>query len=165
MKVGKELFAIVVLLASLSGVADTEDVNGYTWTYRINGGTAEIYKDNGYGLGVAAISPGPYGAMPVTITIPSSLGGKPVTRIGKRAFYYCSSLSKVTIPSSVISIGESAFGACTGLKKVIIPSSITSIEARAFEYCYKLTEVTIPSGVTCIEDCAFQVCGDRYIMA
>ena len=30
------------LAASLPLMADTETVGGYTWTYRINGGTAEI---------------------------------------------------------------------------------------------------------------------------
>ena len=84
----------------------TDPDTGYTWTYRINGDTAEIfcYDESFYG-GRTAISPYPTGAM----TVPSMLGGKPVTRIGNAAFDCCISLTSVTIPSSVTSIGEDAF--------------------------------------------------------
>ena len=46
--------------------AETETVGGYTWTYQINGDTAEIYNSSWS----AAISPSPTGAM----TIPAALG-------------------------------------------------------------------------------------------
>ena len=34
------LFAVVV--AAVGALAETETIGGYTWTYRINGDTAEI---------------------------------------------------------------------------------------------------------------------------
>ena len=110
------LFAAVA--AALGAWADTETVGDYTWTYRINGDTAEIYGTYDYGTYsyIPAISPSPTGA----VTIPSTLGGKPVTNIGSFAFWGCSGLTSVTIPSSVTSIGEGAFSACSGLTAFVV---------------------------------------------
>lgn len=48
------------------------------------------------------------------IVIPASItwAGKkyPVTELGTKSFYSCSSLTSVTIPSSVTSLGEDCFG-------------------------------------------------------
>jgi hypothetical protein len=63
-----------------------------------------------------------------------------VTSIGNFAFYDCSSLTSITIPSNVTSIGVDAF-ACSGLTSVTIPNSVTSIGGRAFGNCDELTDV------------------------
>ncbi|MBQ7634410.1 MAG: leucine-rich repeat domain-containing protein, partial [Bacteroidaceae bacterium] len=88
-----------------------------------------------------------------SITIPSS-----VTSIGDWAFYGCKGLTSITIPSSVTSIGGWAFAGCTGLTSVTIPSSVTSIGRYAFYDCTGLTSITIPSSVTSIGDDAFYKC-------
>ena len=120
----EKLAAIFCMLLSFSSLlANTEKVGGYTWTYRINGNTAKIYNDDGF----AAITPSPTGA----VTIPSTLGGKPVTSIGISAFDRCSGLTSVTIPSSVTSIGGSAFYGCSGLTSVMLPDGVKSIGADA----------------------------------
>ena len=88
-----------------------------------------------------------------SINIPSS-----VTSIGDNAFQYCSSLTSINIPSSVTSIGDNAFGYCSSLTSINIPSSVTSIGDNAFQYCSSLTSINIPSSVTSIGDNAFGYC-------
>ena len=67
----------------------------------------------------------------------SSISGnyeiKPGTKtIADQAFYYCTSLTGVTVPSGVIRIGDTAFYGCSMLSKVSLPDSITSIGEHAF---------------------------------
>ena len=95
-----------------------------------------------------------YGCSGLTsLTIPSS-----VTEIGESAFEGCSGLTSLTISSSVTSIGEYAFSGCSGLTSLTIPSSVTSIGEGAFHGCSGLTSLTIPSSVTSIGRYAFSGC-------
>src|SRR5438477_3565762 len=70
------------------------------YTYATNNGTITITGYTGSG-----------GA----VTIPSSINSFPVTSIGDWAFYYRTSLTIVTIPTSVTSIGDHAFDYCIHL--------------------------------------------------
>lgn len=90
--------------------------------------------------------------------IPSTYRGKQVTEIGDYAFYLCTGLTSVVIPSSVTSIGWAAFRLCTGLTSIIIPNSVTSIGGWAFEGCTGLTSVTLPDSVDTIGIEAFRGC-------
>ena len=78
--------------------------------------------------------------------------------LGRGAFWGCSGLTSLTLPSGVTSIGNSAFSGCSGLTSLTIPSGVTSISSYAFYGCSGLTSLTIPSGVTSISDCAFSGC-------
>lgn len=82
-----------------------------------------------------------------------------LTAIDGMAFYNCSGLTSVVIPSGVTSIDEYAFSDCFGLTSLTIPSNVTSIGYSAFSYCTGLTSVRIPSSVTSIDEVAFYGCG------
>lgn len=81
-----------------------------------------------------------------------------VTAIGMYAFWQCTGLTSVTIPSSVTSIGDCAFFSCSGLTSMTIPNSVTSVGETAFGSCTGLTSVMIPNSVTSIGDWAFSNC-------
>ena len=147
----KSIFAAVAFCAALSLYADTETADGITWRYQVSDGKATIYNNES-----AAISPLTTGA----ITIPSSLGGYPVTSIGDDAFFGCSGLESVTIPDSVTSIGDYAFVSCVGLTSVTIPGGVKNIGRSAFSNCEGLADVVIEDGVTSIGDKAFLNCSN-----
>ena len=92
------------------------------------------------------------------VTIPSTIGGKPVTSIGNGAFYGLTALTSVTIPSSVTRIGDTAFQGCIGLTSVTLPSKLTELGEGVFAGCEKLSAITIPSGVTALRTSVFFGC-------
>ena len=94
----------------------------------------------------------------VTVNIPATVSGVPVTGIGDSAFSRCKALTSVTIPDGVTSIGDYAFKECSGLTSVTIPDGVTSIGYGAFEDCTGLKSITLPDSVTSIDTVAFYGC-------
>jgi hypothetical protein len=117
------------------------------------------------------------------VVLPSTLGGYPVTIIGRDAFQNtqgnlltgvtiansvtmilgnafrgCTKLTSVTIPNGVTRIFNAAFMDCTALTGLVIPNSVTDIDANAFQGCTALTSVTIGSGLTGIQYAVFSGC-------
>lgn len=143
--------------AAMTLCAATETVDGYTWTYRINGDTAEIYNSSW----TAAISPDPIG----TVTIPSTLGGKTVTSVGNYAFYTCDRLTGVIFGNSVTNIGYGAFYGCSVLASVELPSSLKSLGNECFYNCSVLPSITIPAGVARIPSRCFDNCSSLRLVS
>ncbi len=102
----KRFFLMLLASCALSVFAETAIVNDITWSYQVSGESTAT-------LGA--------GTSPVTgaLVIPAEIAGYVVTAIGDEAFYNCTGLTSVTIPSSVTAIGFSAFGACSQLTEVI----------------------------------------------
>ena len=126
---------------------------GYTWSYRVENGEATLVAEKG-GKYSCAVSPAPKGK----VTIPQTLNGVKLTRIGREAFRNCKELTSVTIPEGVTHIDGRAFDLCDGLKAVKLPSSLKVVGFAAFGKCAGLTSVTIPNGVKSIAADAFNGC-------
>jgi len=125
---------------TLTANAETSGI----YTYTVSGGKATITYCSSSASGA--------------ITIPSTLGGYPVTAIKSYAFANRSGLTSVTIPNGVTSIEDSAFSRCDGLTNVTIPNSVTGIEDSTFYNCTKLTSMTFPNSVRGIGNSAFSGC-------
>ena len=137
--------ATVALLSPLVVSASAEDTLAEgDWTYSVNadGETVTITKYNG---------------TDDIVDIPTTLGGKTVTKIGESAFENCKSLTSVTIPNGLTTIGSRAFCNCTLLTSVTIPEGVTTIARNSFSGT-SLTSVSIPDSVTTIGDGAFSEC-------
>ena len=120
------LLVVILLLtgAPLAGLADLD----FSVTAQAEAAGKLTYSvENG-----KATITGHSGAISGSLSIPSTLGGYPVTSIGDSAFDGCTGLTSVAIPNSVTNIGSSAFSFCTGLTSITIPDSVTSIGNYAF---------------------------------
>ncbi len=117
-----------------------------------------------------------------SITVPASISGRRITKIGKDVFDGCKSLITLTLPDSITSIESGAFNDCTSLANITIPDGVTSIGADAFtgtayyndatnwkngilfidnhliQAKDTITTCTIPNGVLHIADRAFINC-------
>lgn len=87
------------------------------------------------------------------VSIPSS-----ITSIGNSAFMGCTNLTSIEIPDNVTDFGDLMFYGCTKLKSIKLPDSMTTIRNGMFYYCSSLTSFEFPNGVTSIENDAFCGC-------
>ena len=114
------------------------------YTYTVSGGEATITAVD---YSVSGI-----------VTIPSTLGGYTVTKIGSGAFSSSIYVEEFIIPNSVKYIQEFAFSNCYYLEKLKIGSGVISIGEYAFFSATNLSEVILGGNVKTIGERAFDGC-------
>ena len=143
--------AVAVFVFAFTALADTEKVGNYTWTYRSYGSD---------GMAIQGVTPKPTG----NLTIPSTLGGKPVTRLEGTALEYSTELVSVKIPASVTYISEDVFDGCEALTSFTVEAgnpAYKSVDGFLLTkdgetlVCGINGDVTIPDGVEVIAESAF----------
>jgi hypothetical protein len=118
-----------------------------------------------------AISITGYTCPPVeTVTIPNTINGLPVTRIGGWVFNNCYALTNLVIPASVTNIDVWAIDSCTRLAAITVDAlnpAYVSVDGVLFnkdqtvllQYPTGRTgSYTIPNTVTNIGNAAFYIC-------
>ena len=162
----KHLFLLVLMLLPLAAWADAVEINGiyYNLIDKNNNHVAEVTSNPNYYKG--------------NVVIPDKVTNDGieyiVTSIGNGAFFYCYSLTSVTIPNSVTGIGESAFQFCSGLTSVHISdlsawckiifgnpnyqSNPLSNAHHLYINNQEVTNLVIPEDVTSIGNSAFSGC-------
>lgn len=141
------LLSTVIIVSSVAGVgttafAATDELTYKNFKYKIlDDNTAEIC---GY-TGKATV-----------VTVPDSINSKPVTSIGRTAFY-SSKIKEITIPNTVRNIKWWAFYGSESLEKVNLNFGLKTIGYGAFMNCKSLKSVSIPMSVTQICDDSFAV--------
>ncbi|OHS97436.1 hypothetical protein TRFO_09436 [Tritrichomonas foetus] len=82
--------------------------------------------------------------------------GEGIILIGMRAFYLCSNLQAITLPSTLQVIKNSAFMYCTSLTSVVIPEGVETLEENVFRCCTSMASLSLPSTISSIQIVAFQ---------
>ena len=116
-----QLLPDLLLREKPSLIASAEDPES---TVTIDGITYDIYSDHAVVLSADETLK--------NADIQSEVNGKPVTEIGKKAFYCYVNLESVHIPNSVKEIGANAFYGCYGLTQINIPDSVEKLHVDAF---------------------------------
>ena len=80
-------------------------------------------------------------------------------RVGKYAFYYCTSLVSVNLPN-VTTLGERAFSDCSALSTVELPNYTDAVswEGAQFYQCTSLEKIKLPKLKSFANSFFLQVC-------
>ena len=115
---------------------------GQAWaqtTFEIDNLIYTVIDEANHYVSVAKGSTELKGSVTIESTVENSGKTYTVTAIADEGFYWCTNMSKITIPNTVTSIGEKAFYRCYNLWETGISSSVTSIGNAAFANCSKLS--------------------------
>lgn len=101
-----------------------------------------------------------------TLTLPSSIDGKPVISIVGIWVYNDqgftgngnTSIQHLIVPNSFTSIGNFGFYYWSALQSISLPNTITNIGNLAFASCVNLTIINLPNSIQSIGEYAFSDC-------
>lgn len=105
------------------GTQEYTDDDGNIWLYTVEDGKAEL---------------GHWGSTPVLknpdtegiVSVPTALGGYPLSAIPDNAFENCMNISCIEIPATVKTIGEGVFNGCTALKEIKVSPSNPNFKSK-----------------------------------
>ena len=143
---------VTALYSRLSEWSASEWVDGILWHYYVKNGKAIVGVDPSVEV-ATAIPTTTQGA----ITVPSTLGGVSVAKIGEFAFQGCAMLTSVVIPEGITEVGQEAFSGCSQLEFISLPDAINKIGWCSFYGC-RLEKIEIPQGINSIAPQAFENC-------
>ena len=83
---------------------------------------------------------------------------KGITYVGTWAFYDCSEMTSVSLPTTLETMGADVFMYCTGMTSVTIPDGVTFISGDFFRGCTSLKSVTLPDSLRETGGCTFMYC-------
>lgn len=113
------------------------------------------------------------------IAVPDAFMGIPVKSIAEYAFFGNATITKITLPDSLLVIGKSAFQDCTALTEVVLGSNLEHISQAAFRdsalerinlpdtvaeidryafYRTRITEIKLPSSLSSVQKYVFYGC-------
>lgn len=131
----KLLIFAAACLCAVGAKADwaSTTVDGVNYSLDTDKKTAEVtWSSNDYSGDIV---------LPSTITYSSET--YTVTTIGADAFGYCSDLTSVVLPETLVEIYSDAFSYSTSLTSIRIPASVTSIASGIFAGCTSLTAIEV----------------------
>lgn len=80
-----------------------------------------------------------------------------VTYIGEAAFFGCTNIQSIELPSTVTGLGPAAFGNCYALSEAILNEGLENLPDYVFQNT-ELTQITIPASVKTMSSLAFFRC-------
>ena len=78
--------------------------------------------------------------------------------IDEYAFYFCESLTHVSMPATLNTMGDGVFEECSNLTSIAIPNGLRVIPQSAFYFCESLSQITWGDAVAVIDSFAFGGC-------
>lgn len=168
------LLALCMLLSLLPGTAWAEEVpapnDGAAHDEVIPLADTLTYENLSYTIADSGIVIIDCDESATSVIIPEQIDGIPIVTIGDQAFWQCSKLTSITIPSSVIYIWPRAFIGCNSLTDLVVDPQnrnyiveddvLFDITKTNLVHCptTKIGEYTIPDSVTAIGYYAFKGC-------
>lgn len=168
------LLALCMLLSLLPGTAWADEVpapnDGAAHDEVIPLADTLTYENLSYTIADSGIVIIDCDESATSVIIPEQIDGIPIVTIGDQAFWQCSKLTSITIPSSVIYIWPRAFIGCNSLTDLVVDPQnrnyiveddvLFDITKTNLVHCptTKIGEYTIPDSVTAIGYYAFKGC-------